>query len=90
MKYKIAGALLSLIIIALIGVQLVDFTAFTIGFPAGPLLPSSWWEQIGQAVGSTLWSYRVIDVLIQATLLVAAVVGASAMFRSMRREEEDA
>ncbi|MHA1781364.1 MAG: hypothetical protein ACTSYL_10950 [Candidatus Thorarchaeota archaeon] len=87
MKYKIVAGLLSLIIIALIGIKLVDFTAFTIGAPAGPLIAPNLWEQIGNAVGSTLWSFRVIDVLIQATLLVAAVIGASAMFRSMKKED---
>ncbi len=86
MKYKIAAALLSLIIIILIGVQLVDFTAFTIGTPSGPLFAPDTWEQIGQTVGSWLWSYRVFDVLVQVMLLLAAVIGASAMFRSMDKE----
>ncbi|MGQ4870913.1 MAG: hypothetical protein ACP6IT_03645 [Candidatus Thorarchaeota archaeon] len=87
MKYKIAAAILALIVLVLIVGQLTDFTAFAVGAPSGPLLSPELWEQIGQAVGTTLWSYRVIDVLVQVTLLLAAVVGASAMFRSMRKEE---
>ncbi|MCF2136566.1 MAG: hypothetical protein K9W43_04920 [Candidatus Thorarchaeota archaeon] len=87
MKYKIVAGLLSLIMITLIGIKLVDFTAFTIGAPTGTLYAPTLWEQIGNAVGSTLWSFRVIDVLIQAILLVAAVIGASAMFRSLKKEE---
>lgn len=87
MKHKIAAIILSIILVLLIGVQLVDFTAFALSAPIEPLLNPGDWDIIGQRVGELMWSYRVVDVLIQVTLLLAAVIGASAMFRSMRREE---
>ena len=87
MKHKIAAIILSIIMVLLIGVQLVDFTAFALSTPTEPLLNPADWDIIGQRVGELMWSYRVVDVLIQVTLLLAAVIGASAMFRSMRTEE---
>jgi len=87
MKHKIAAIILSVIMVLLIGVQLVDFAAFALSAPTEPLLNHADWDIIGQRVGELMWSYRVVDVLIQVTLLLAAVIGASAMFRSMRKEE---
>jgi multisubunit Na+/H+ antiporter MnhB subunit len=87
MKHKIAAIILSIIMVLLIGVQLVDFTAFALSTPTESLLNPADWDIIGQRVGELMWSYRVVDVLVQVTLLLAAVIGASAMFRSMRKEE---
>jgi multisubunit Na+/H+ antiporter MnhB subunit len=81
MKYKIAAIILSIILVLLIGVNLIDFTAFTLGDPASSPLP------LHEAIADWLWSYRVVDVLVQVTLLFAAVLGASAMFRAMKKEE---
>jgi hypothetical protein len=87
MKYKIAAIFLCVFIVFMISVRIVDFSAFTLGEPAGSTIAPNLWDQIGKAVGDWLWSYRVIDVLAQAVLLFAAVIGASALFRSMRKEE---
>ena len=40
MKHKIAAIILSIILVLLIGVQLVDFTAFALSAPTEPLLNS--------------------------------------------------
>ncbi len=89
MRYRAAAFLLSLVIVVLVGSRLVDFSIFSLGAPAGPLLSPDAWDQIGTTIGEWLWSFRVVDVLVQATLLLAAVVGASAMFRSMRDHNRD-
>ena len=81
MRYKIAAILLSSIAFLLIVGQLVDFTAFGFGLPSSAPDPVT-------AMADWLWSYRTIDVLIQGTLLLAAVLGASAMFRSTTQEDE--
>ncbi|MGY5862898.1 MAG: hypothetical protein RTU09_11055 [Candidatus Thorarchaeota archaeon] len=86
MKHKIAAIMLSVIMILLIGMQLMDFTAFPLSAPTELLLNPADWDIIGQRVGELMWSYRVVDVLIQVTLLLAGVIGASAMFRSMKKE----
>ncbi len=88
MKYKIFAFILAVVMIVIIGSQLIDFTAFIHGTPAGTLYDAGAWEEIGAAIADILWSYRAIDVLIQATLLLAAVMGASAMVRAYRREDE--
>lgn len=87
MKYKIAAAILSLVILWLVGATLLDITAFELAAPTGTTFAIIDWEGVGSAVGDWLWSYRSIDLLVQVTLLFAAVIGASAMFRAMRREE---
>ena len=88
MKYKVFALILVVVMIVIIGSQLIDFTAFVHGTPAGTLYDAGAWEEIGDAIADILWSYRAIDVLIQATLLLAAVMGASAMVRAYRKGEE--
>ena len=87
MKYKITAIFLCVLMVVIISIRVVDFAAFTLGEPAGSTIAPNLWDQIGKTVGDWLWSYRVIDVLAQAVLLFAAVIGASALFRSMRKEE---
>ncbi|NHI82906.1 MAG: hypothetical protein EAX81_01195 [Candidatus Thorarchaeota archaeon] len=87
MKYKIAAAFLSVILLLIVGVSLLDLTAFELAAPGGTTFAINDWEGIGRMVGDWLWSYRSIDLLVQVTLLFAAVIGASAMFRTMRRNE---
>lgn len=82
MKYKITAIIFSIIALLLIAVQLVDFSVFPLGPPASSPDPIA-------AVADWLWSYRTVDVLVQGVLLLAAVMGASAMFR-MRHSGEDA
>ena len=82
MKHKIAAILLSGIAFVLIVGQLVDFTAFGFGLPSSASDPVT-------AMADWLWSYRTIDVLIQGTLLLAAVLGASAMFRGITVREDE-
>ncbi|TXT54902.1 MAG: hypothetical protein BAJATHORv1_50155 [Candidatus Thorarchaeota archaeon] len=89
MKHKIVAAVLSLVIIILVGYQLIDFSAFVLGTPAGGTQPADL-ANAGQVLGvirDWISSYRAIDVLIQATLLLAAVMGVSALVRSMYMEE---
>lgn len=76
MRYRLAALLLGSLIFILIVVQLVDLSTFTLGSP--PELPTD----TNSAVANWLGSYRAIDLLIQVTLLLAAVMAASAMFRS--------
>ena len=83
MRYKIAAILLSGVAFVLIVGQLVDFTAFAFGVPSSDPDPVT-------AMADWLWSFRTIDVLIQGVLLLAAVMGASAMFRGTNSLEEDA
>ncbi|MEM4468255.1 MAG: hypothetical protein QXQ03_03810 [Candidatus Nezhaarchaeales archaeon] len=50
-----------------------------------------WWSDVSQAynkdfladlrLGTTLWGYRAIDVLIQAFLILGAACGVTALFR---------
>ena len=87
MRYKIAAVLLSLILLILVGINLLELTAFELAAPSGTTFDIVDWEGIGSTVGDWLWSYRSIDLLVQVTLLFAAVIGASAMFRIMRRDE---
>ena len=82
MRYKFAALLLGSLIFLLIIGQLMDLTPFPLGSPL--LLP----VDTNQAVADWLGSYRAIDLLIQVTLLLAAVMAASAMFRSARTEVE--
>jgi hypothetical protein len=81
MRYRIAALLLSGIAFVLIIGQLVDFTAFSLGLPSSAPDPVT-------AMADWLWSYRTVDVLIQGILLLAAVMGASAMFRGTVEHEE--
>ncbi len=81
MRYKAAALFLSIIAMAMIAAHLLDFSVFPLGAPASSPDPIA-------SVADWLWSYRTIDVLIQGVLLLAAVMGASAMFR-MRHTEED-
>jgi multisubunit Na+/H+ antiporter MnhB subunit len=87
MKFKIVAIVLCVFIVYIIGARIFNFAAFTLGEPSGTTIAPNFWDQIGKTVGDWLWSYRVIDVLAQAVLLFAAVIGASALFRSMRKEE---
>ncbi|TFG31920.1 hypothetical protein EU527_11375 [Candidatus Thorarchaeota archaeon] len=82
MRYRIAALLLGALVFLLIIGQLVDLTAFTLGSPID--LPAD----TNSAVADWLGSYRAIDLLIQVTLLLAAVMAASAMFRASKREAE--
>ncbi len=82
MRYRIAALFLCAIVFFLIVGQLVDFTAFVLGTPFN--LPTD----TNAAVANWLGSYRAIDVLVQVTLLLAAVMAASAMFRASPREAE--
>ena len=80
MRYKIAALVLGGLIFSLIIGQIVDLTPFLLGAPSQ--LPAD----VNQAVADWLGSFRAIDLLIQVTLLLAAVMAASAMFRSSRTE----
>ncbi|TFF84626.1 hypothetical protein EU524_00755 [Candidatus Thorarchaeota archaeon] len=80
MKYRIAAIFLSLTMLALVIIQLVDLPLFPFGTPSSSPDPIA-------AVADWLWSYRTVDVLIQGVLLLAAVMGASAMFRTRRPKE---
>jgi len=82
MKHKIAALTLGGLTFLLIVGQLVDFTPFLLGSPS--LLPAD----TNQAVADWLGSFRAIDLLVQVTLLLAAVMAASAMFRATRTEAE--
>lgn len=82
MRYRIAALLLGAIVFILIVGQLVDFTSFVLGVPSN--LPSD----VDSAVADWLGSYRAIDILVQVTLLLAAVMAASAMFRPSTQEVE--
>ena len=82
MRYKIAAMTLGVLTFLLIVGQLVDFTPFLLGSPT--LLPTD----TNQAVADWLGSFRAIDLLAQVTLLLAAVMAASAMFRATRTEVE--
>ncbi len=87
--HKVAAALLSLVILLLVGVYLVDYTPFALGQPPGTTTAADAWRTTAELLAEWLWSYRVIDVLIQVTLLLTAVLGASAMFRVMHRDREE-
>jgi hypothetical protein len=82
MRYKIAAMTLAGLIFLLIIGQLVDLTPFLLGSPSQ--LPAD----TNQAVADWLGSFRAIDLLVQVTLLLAAVMAASAMFRASRTEVE--
>jgi hypothetical protein len=82
MRYKIAAIVLGGLIFLLIVGQLVDLTPFLLGSPLQ--LPAD----TNQAVADWLGSFRAIDLLVQVTLLLAAVMAASAMFRASRMEVE--
>ncbi|MEM2213956.1 MAG: hypothetical protein QXD66_05035 [Candidatus Nezhaarchaeales archaeon] len=51
----------------------------------------NWWGNVSQAydkdfladlrLGTTLWSYRAIDIIIQAFLILGAACGVTALFR---------
>lgn len=86
MKQRIAAIILSFLILVIIGAQLLDLTAFTLGSPSSTF-PITDWNQISEVLANWIWSYRVIDVMIQATLLLASVLGFSALFRTMKKEE---
>ena len=85
MKYKIAAIALGGLIFLLIAGQLADLTPFLLGSPT--LLPTDT-NQVGEYVADWLGSFRAIDLLVQVTLLLAAVMAASAMFRATRTEVE--
>jgi hypothetical protein len=87
-RHKAVALLLSSAIIFIIGIYLIDLNPFQLALPAGPTFDIDEVDAIAQAVGDIISSYRAIDVLIQVTLLLAAVVGATALFR--QRPEEDA
>ena len=82
MRYRIAAPVLGVLIFILIIGQLFDLSTFVLGTPFE--LPSD----TNAAVENWLGSYRAIDILVQATLLLAAVMAASAMFRASRTEAE--
>jgi len=82
MRYRIAALLMGAIIFLLVLGQLIDFSVFTLGSPLE--LPAD----TNSAVADWLGSYRAIDLLVQVTLLLAAVMAASAMFRSSNSEVE--
>ena len=82
MRYRITALVLGILIFLLVIGQLVDLTPFLFG------LPSQLPVDTNQAVADWLGSFRAIDLLIQVTLLLAAVMAASAMFRSSRMEVE--
>ncbi len=86
MKHRIAAILLSLLMLVIIGAQLIDLTPFALGTPSSTF-PIADWTQVSEALADWIWSYRVVDVMIQATLLLASVLGFSALFRTMRKEE---
>jgi hypothetical protein len=80
MKYKIAAIFLSAVALLLVMFQLLELPVFPFGTPSSSPDPVA-------SVADWLWSYRTIDVLIQGVLLLAAVMGASAMFRVRGAEE---
>ncbi len=82
MRYRLAALILGVLIFILIIGQLVDFSVFVIASPVA--LPTD----TNAAVADWLGSYRAIDVLVQVTLLLAAVMAASAMFRAYNQEAE--
>jgi hypothetical protein len=82
MRYRLAALFLSAVILLLVAVQLLDMPVFPFGTPSSSPDPVA-------AVADWLWSYRTIDVLIQGVLLLAAVMGASAMFRMRGAKESE-
>ncbi len=87
MRYRIAAILLGLLILLIIGVRLIDLAPFALGTPS-VTYPIADWNQISEALADWIWSYRVIDVMVQATLLLASVLGFSALFRTLKKEED--
>ena len=81
-SHKAVALVLSLVIIYIIGIQLIDLIPFQLGTPVGTTFPIDAIDAIAQAVGDTISTFRAIDVLIQVTLLLAAVIGATALFRA--------
>jgi len=83
MRYRIAAFLLGILILVLVVGQLIDLNIFVLGTPLD--LP----PDTNAAVADWLGSYRAIDILIQVTLLLAAVMAASAMFRASQQKEAE-
>ncbi|MBN2227993.1 MAG: hypothetical protein JW779_00245 [Candidatus Thorarchaeota archaeon] len=82
MRYKIAALTLGVLILVLIIGQLIDYSTFSLALPLLDYIDAN------DAVAQWLGTYRAIDILAQVTLLLAAVMGASAMFRTAQREVE--
>ena len=89
MRYRAAAIIFLLILLYLIGLVLVDLAPFALGSPIGSTYDPNAWLEIEQAIRGILPFYRVPDLLIQATLILAAVIGASAMFRLSKKEESE-
>ena len=59
MKHKIAAIILSVVLVLLIGVQLVDFTAFALSAPMEPLLnPGGFLLLIGRPIDACCTNQR--------------------------------
>jgi len=89
-----AGAVLALAVLAILYFMPIpqpyaDATALSQGLKA---LGVNWWSLVPQELynptfmsnlmlGTTLWSYRAIDMLAQAFLILGAACGVTALFR---------
>ncbi|WXG43362.1 MAG: hypothetical protein WED04_04865 [Promethearchaeati archaeon SRVP18_Atabeyarchaeia-1] len=87
----ILAALLFIAIAAMILTTIVPFN-LDVGPVLSTLITANDYSQAGLNASYVLWSYRGIDVMVQALLLSAAAIGAAALFRleSGRKEEKEA
>jgi multisubunit Na+/H+ antiporter MnhB subunit len=91
----IGAALAAILFVAIVALVLTSISPFQ-------LYDTSWGSSIdlkaipvndyslaGINVALLLWGYRGIDVMMQALLLMAAAIGAAALFRIERGREEE-
>jgi multisubunit Na+/H+ antiporter MnhB subunit len=90
---RIAGALIAaFVFIAILAMVLTSIQPFSLDTFAGSitstLIPVNDYFTEGANVATMLWGYRGIDSMLQGILLVAAAIGAAALFRLERGKEE--
>jgi multisubunit Na+/H+ antiporter MnhB subunit len=81
-KNSMIPRIIGAVIAALVYIALMALVLGNLNFSLA--VPSS-----SANLGTMLWDYRVIDVLVQALLLTAAAIGAAALFRLETRNREE-
>jgi multisubunit Na+/H+ antiporter MnhB subunit len=91
----IGAALAAILFIAIVALVLTAISPFQLINPSWvpsidlTQIPVNDYSLAGTNVALLIWSYRGIDVMMQALLLMAAAIGAAALFRIERGKEEE-